>query len=322
MSTHKCEVIRIKKEPHPNADALSIVKIKGWQCVVRTDDWTDGQLAAYIEPDSIVPDTEPFAWLKSDSPHWNRIRARRFRGIISLGLLVPAPAGANEGDDVMELMGVTHYEPPLDLSSGGDDEKGPHGYFPVYDVENFNRYGSTLQPGEEVIATEKIHGASARFCWTEGRMWASSHNNWKKQDSKNWWWSALAQNPWIETWCKANPDLVLYCEVFGNVQKLKYGAKPGQLFVRVFDILDKNRWMEVDEIAQKDWGTQLKWVPTLYRGPFDEALLRKLADGESTIEGADHIREGIVVKPIHERSDPAVGRVQLKMISPVYLEKK
>jgi len=53
MSTHVVEVVKIKKENHPNADSLSIVKVRGWQCVVRTDDWEDGQLAAYIPPDSL-----------------------------------------------------------------------------------------------------------------------------------------------------------------------------------------------------------------------------------------------------------------------------
>jgi hypothetical protein len=38
-------------------------------------------------------------------------------------------------------------------------------------------------------------------------------------------------------------------------------------------------------------------------------------------EGAKNIREGIVVKPERERTDPTIGRVQLKIISNTYLEK-
>ena len=79
--------------------------------------------------------------------------------------------------------------------------------------------------------------------------------------------------------------------------------------------------MEVDEIAQRDWGAQLKWVPTVYRGPFDEAKLRQLAEENSLIEGADHIREGIIISPVKERVDPELGRVKLKIVSPKYLEK-
>ena len=359
MSTHVVEVIKVKLNPHPNADSLSIVQVHGWECAVRTQDWEDGDLAAYIPPDSVVPETEPFAFLKSDSQNWNRIRARRFRGRISLGLLVPAPKGAKEGDDVMEQMGITHYEPPMPLSSGGDNEKAPSGYYPTYDVENFNRYGDVFREREEVIATEKINGESARYVWVQqdleggcnidwvdgepktsavvvgksGRMYCSSHYNWKKQDEKNTWWQALKQNPWIEEWCRANPGLVLYGETFGYVKNYKYGAKPGQVFFRVFDILDKDRWMGVDEITDRGWGrptlgsdtgilAQLHWVPEVYRGPFDEAKLRELAEEDSLIDGANHLREGIVISPVKERVDPSLGRVKLKIVSPRYLEKK
>ena len=58
-----------------------------------------------------------------------------------------------------------------------------------------------------------------------------------------------------------------------------------------------------------------------YRGPFDESKLRELAEGESLVPGAGHIREGIVIKPIIERTTPELGRVQLKMISNKYLTK-
>jgi len=34
---------------------------------------------------------------------------------------------------------------------------------------------------------------------------------------------------------------------------------------------------------------------------------------------AGHMREGVVVRPLHERNDPDVGRVILKSISPDYL---
>ena len=43
--------------PHPNADILSIVKVFGYTCVVRTQDWKDRSVGAYIPPDSAVPDT-------------------------------------------------------------------------------------------------------------------------------------------------------------------------------------------------------------------------------------------------------------------------
>ncbi len=32
-----------------------------------------------------------------------------------------------------------------------------------------------------------------------------------------------------------------------------------------------------------------------------------------------HMREGVVVKPLHERTDPKLGRVVLKYVSDLYL---
>ena len=58
-STHKVEVVKVKLECHPNANALSIVKIYNYQVCCRTDDWKDGDMAAYIPPDSLVDTTRP-----------------------------------------------------------------------------------------------------------------------------------------------------------------------------------------------------------------------------------------------------------------------
>ena len=60
-----------------------------------------------------------------------------------------------------------------------------------------------------------------------------------------------------------------------------------------------------------------------YEGPFALAVVRAHADGKTTY-GDDHIREGVVIRPRHERTDPRIGRVVLKYIGDAYLldEKK
>jgi RNA ligase (TIGR02306 family) len=289
--------------------------VMGWEVCLRSEDWVDGELAVYVPPDYVVPDTELFAWLKSDSNNWNRIRTRRFRGRYSHGVLVPAPVGLVEGDEAMTVLGIERYEPPLPASAGGDNEPGPPGFYPKYDVESYQRYRSILVPGEEVVVTEKIHGANARYVFTADRIWAGSRTNWKAQDDKNLWWQGLGQNPWIEAWCRAHPGLVLYGEVFGQVQNLKYDTKPGQVKFLAFDILKHDEWMDWDEAASMG----ARWVPLLFRGPFNESACIELACGDSSI--AKNMREGVVIKPVHERRDAEAGRVQLKIVSPRYLEK-
>ncbi len=62
-------------------------------------------------------------------------------------------------------------------------------------------------------------------------------------------------------------------------------------------------------------------VPLLFSGPYDEAKAPLLAEGSSTVPGAKHVREGCVIRPVIERTDPEIGRVQLKIVSSGYLER-
>ena len=66
----------------------------------------------------------------------------------------------------------------------------------------------------------------------------------------------------------------------------------------------------------------LPWVPLLSDHTlFDLKTILELAEGESLIANANHIREGIVVKPLLERTHPEIGRVCLKVVSNAYLER-
>ncbi len=329
MSTHSCDVVKIKLEEHPNADSLSVVRVGGYQCVVKTEDWKDGDLGTYIPPDSLVPTSNPqFAFLQKKDRSQERVKAIKLRGVWSQGLLIHAPKGATEGQDLMKDLGIKHYEPPLSMSTGGDNEQAPPGHYPKYDVENFNRYNTVIQEGDEVVITEKIHGANARYKWYNGRIYCGSRTNWKKEYEKSIWWRALRQNPWIEEWCKTHPDFTLYGEVFGQVQNLKYGAGSNDIFFRVFDMWDGTKWLDYHEAMvyakHKDYPgshPRIKWVPVLYVGLFDENYARELAEDNSSFSDAQHHREGIVIKPIHEKWDQELGRVILKIVGNKYLAK-
>ena len=325
MSTHNCPVVRVKFNDHPNADSLSIMEIDGYEVAMRTADWEEGQLAVYIPPDYWVPDTEVFAWLRGtsqSSTSWQRTRTKKFRGRYSYGFLIPLPdaiSHLNPGDNAMESLGIIRYEPPENTLSG-DNEAPPEGFYPKYDVENYQSFRKLFIPGEEIIATEKIHGCNARFCFVDGRMRAGARDNWKKQDSTCLWWKGITQNPWIEQWCRQNEGLVVYGELFGNVQNLRYGAIGGQLFFKAFDILHGTKWLAYDH-ARGVAGALLQWVPEVYRGPLDFDAMMKLATGDSKIGGVNHMMEGVVIRPVIERYESGFGRVFCKVVSPRYLEK-
>lgn len=324
MSTHKVEVVRLGPiEKHPNADTLGVVQIWGYTAIIRLGEYAEDDLVAYIEPDYVVPDTETFAFLRD-----KRIRAKRLRGIWSQGLVIRAPDGASEGDDVMEALGIVRYEPPVKFNRFGGikgenlDAEKPHeslASIPKYDLENFRRYHTTFTEGELVHITEKLHGTNARYAWRDGRMWAGSRSFWRKPTDTptDWWWCAIDQNPWIVDWCRAHEDVVLFGEVFGSVQDLTYGAKPGEFRFLAFDVFSGGRFIGAEDfrlaIAPKFR------VPLVHNGPIpDRGCLEELSRMDSTFGG---ISEGIVIKPHQERFDRTVGRVALKLVSDRYLER-
>lgn len=329
-STHKVEVVPVVLEEHPNADSLSIVKIWGYQVIVKTEDWEGKNIGAYIPPDSVVPQTPEFEFLGDHT----RIKVRRFRGIFSQGLLVNAPNDSKIGEDVSEILGVTRYEPPESLTMGGQRTKAPEGFRPKYDVDAWQRYKHLFEDGEQVLITEKIHGANARFAFVNEEMHCGSKTEWKKQDESNLWWKCLKNNAWIEDFCIANQELTIYGEVFGNVQELKYGAEKNDYFFRAFDLWNSKdgrflSWIEVNEkmnsfckTSGSDWMDcwPIKWVPVLYEGPYNENLT-ELSNGDSEILGAQNIREGIVIQTVEEKFNPEIGRIKLKVVSDRYLEK-
>jgi RNA ligase (TIGR02306 family) len=385
VDTHKVEVVDVEMEKHPDADSLSIVRVYNFTCVVRTADWEGVTKAAYVQPDSVLPDKPEFRFLKETAnlrkerdevremvtsgtltpeqaaarfveieakidanTKYLRVAVRKLRGVISMGMLLPCPEGAQVGDDVAELLGVTHYEPPtMDEIEGGrkhagDDVASPPGgvYAPMYDVESVYKYASLFEAGELVYVSEKLDGQNARFVATIGNnewqrqespsgavssvcnvdMHAGSRKEWKKKEGGSNWWRVQDQNLWIPKWCFDNQEQVLYGENFGWVGDLKYGSKQGQLWFRAFDILNGSEWMSAEPFRAAFHPDQR--VPDFGIMPFDFEKLQKLADGPSLILGANHMREGIVIKPLLERRHYKLGRVMVKMVSNAYLEKK
>lgn len=313
-STHRVDVVPVALTPHPNADSLSIVRVHGFTVCVRTEDWRERATGAYIQPDSIVPATDQFAFLGDH----RRIKVKKMRGVVSMGLLVPAPDGSNIGDDVADLLGVTHYEPPVRFAAG-ESAPPPNVYAPTYDIESARRYADLcMTPGELVIVTEKIHGANGRWLWDGEAFHAGSRTWWKRSGSGSIWWAALDQSEALRGWLRANPGDVVYGEVYGKVQDLRYGVDNGVRLV-VFDILRDAKWM--DAIDARAHAPFLPWVPTLYVGPYDWAEVEKHAEGPSVLAGGSQVREGCVFKPLEERDHLEVGRVCLKIIGSGYLER-
>jgi hypothetical protein len=101
---------------NPNSDTLMMTEVLGHPVQFKEGAFQEGSLAAYIPVESMVPLAHPeFEFLKSpnhpERTH-ERIKAKRLRGVFSMGFLMPAPAGAAEGQDIAKDLGVYKYEEP------------------------------------------------------------------------------------------------------------------------------------------------------------------------------------------------------------------
>lgn len=336
MSEFHVNVVRLGPfTKHPNAETLDITKVFDYTVVAKQGNFKEGDLVVYVPIDSVVPDNEEWHWLapvNSDGTErfplgqlpekYRLIEAKKIRGIFSQGCLAFLPQGEwSVGDDVAEVMGITKYDPPVPMTTGGECEAPPRGWvIPTYtDIEGMRRYPDVLQEGEDVIITEKLHGANARYVHDGERLWVGSHTQIKRRDPDVLWWQvAIAEE--LETKLAQAPNLVFFGEVYGQVQDLKYGVKSGARFA-VFDVYDvkAQRYLDFNDAFDVAKSIGLKWVPILAQGAWFSNLA-SLCEGKSTL--ADNVREGIVVRPIKERWNDQVGRVILKRHGEGYLLRK
>lgn len=325
-STHKAEVVPIELKEHPNAENLSLVSIYGYTVCVNTKQWEGIDKGVYIVPDSLVNTLRPeFAFLyKGDGISSNpddyvvRIKTMKLRGVNSMGLLIPCPEGFEVGDDCAEFLGVQRYEPEFQGSTGGDCVPAPKVYAPKYDVDSYHRYLDLFEDGELVWVSCKIHGANARFTYVDGQQYCGSRSQWKKQSESDIWWRALKNVPEIGEFCKSNEGYVLYGEVYGQVQNLKYDLN--DVYFRAFDILRGSQYLDVQDFLDYCNMWKVPVVPTIQiNWPLDKSKVLDFAEGKSLI--ASHVREGCVIKPMKERNTVEIGRLLAKIVGNDYYTK-
>jgi RNA ligase (TIGR02306 family) len=311
--------------PHPNADRLEIATVLGWQVVVPKGRYRPGDTVVYFPPDALVPSEHSDRFGVTQYLANGRVKCARLRGVPSYGFLATLEVpGASVGTNLAEHYGVTKWLPPFRPSAG--DALPDHPRFPRYtDLENLRNFPAVFAPGEEVVLTEKVHGTNCRVGIVAGERMAGSHNLRRAQPAERqhenpYWlpWLLPSVAALLEHFAADHDRVVLFGETYGRgVQSFHYGALEGLQFA-AFDLLVGERFLDWDELAAVLQRFQVPAVPELWRGPFSRAAVVQHAAGRTTL-GAEHIREGVVVRPVHERWDAQVGRVILKFVSDDYL---
>lgn len=327
MSIFAVLVRRLELFPHDNADLLELAKVDDYFCVVKKNQFKTGDLVAYIPEASLLPAAlveEMGLAGRLAGPEKNRVKAVKLRGALSQGLVLPARPQWKEGDDVTAELGIVKWIPPIPVDLTGELAPAPVGWHGYTDIENIKRYPAILQPDDEVVATEKVHGTCTLLGWLGGVRAMSSKGYGGdgtviKEDEKNLYWRMARKYQLFEKIAGLN-NVMLFGEIFGTgVQDLGYGRPKGEPNFLAFDISINGCYLDYDDFAQICSARDIPRARVLYRGPFGPDCLAQ-GSGAETISGkAVHMREGIVIRPIKERYVHGLGRVILKSMNDAYL---
>ncbi|GAA2109471.1 RNA ligase (ATP) [Actinomadura alba] len=365
MSTLRVAAEQLTIHPHENADALELAQVGLYRAVVAKGRYRTGDWALYIPEGSLLP-AELIEELgltgRLAGSQKNRVKAVRLRGELSQGIICNpqavddidlAAANADDRDFAAEL-GVTKWVPPIPVHMAGEMLPAPD-LIPWIEIEDVKRYPTIFEPGEPVVATEKVHGTACLFTLAldergvatgadgsvTGDYFVSSKGFGPKRlaiahDAKNLYWRAIEGHGVLKAAARIaelfdTERVGVFGEVFGKgVQDLAYGTTAGgeRPGYAVFDVAVQMpgvvRWLDPAELADVLEKVGLPAVPRLYEGPYDEAALIELATGRETVSGAsEHLREGLVVRSATSRySTVTGGRAIAKFVSPAYLTRK
>lgn len=327
MSTFAVLVRRIEVFPHPNADLLELAKVDDYHCVVKKDQFKTGDLIAYIPEAALVPAAliaEMGLTGRLAGSEKNRVKAVKLRGALSQGLVLPARPHWKEGDDVTAELGIIKWIPPIPVHLAGELTPAPDGWHGYTDIENVKRFPGVLQPGEEVVATEKVHGTCTLLGLLGGVRAVSSKGYGAggktiKEDEKNLYWRMARKFNLFEKMAGLG-NVMLFGETFGaGVQDLGYGMQKGEPSFFAFDLSINGRYVDYDGFAKICRERDIPISHVLYRGPFGPECLAHTSGTETFSGKAVHMREGIVIRPVKERYEHDIGRVILKSVNEVYL---
>lgn len=361
MSTFTVTAEQITIHDHPNADALELAQVGGYRAVVAKGAYETGDWAIYIPEQAILPHSlieELGLTGRLAGKDKNRVKAIRLRGELSQGIVCRpsaiaswfGPGGAFDGDDLEShaerrtdfagLLGVTKWVPEVPAHMAGVMVEAPE-LLRWVDIENIKRFPTIFEPGEPVVASEKVHGTCCLTTVTaDGQVLVTSKGFGGKglgiaESDTNLYWRAVRAHGIAEIAVKIlnqfGADRVgIFGEVYGRgVQDLGYGVNAGHTpGYAAFDIAvdepgEGVRWLDSRWVAEAGVEFGLPLVPVLFEGPYDEAALVALAEGETVIGDAAHIREGLVVRPeVERRSGVLGGRAIAKFVSAAYLTRK
>lgn len=334
--------------PHPNADRLDLVSYGYYQAITQKGRFQVGDEAIYIPEGALLPpdllEKEQMTGYLA-GPQKNRVKAIKLRGILSQGILLKASDyDTTDHCNLASRLNITKYEPPVPSTFIGNAKPkgGLLGLLLNYDIENFKKYGRHIPPGSPFSITEKLHGTCLQVAYLANQSdlddgvaitskGLGARGIHLQDDREGNLYLRLAYSLGLD---KAVRNLcksfgyrrgILLGEIYGPVQDLNYGLTENTY--AAFDLFIEDHLGMCHFVAPEPfrlWCSQhqIPTVPTLLEGLWAEGIADPIVSGLTTIKGATHIREGIVIRVDCNTKFSQYGRLILKHINPDYLLRK
>jgi RNA ligase (TIGR02306 family) len=349
------------------ADNIELGVVGGWNAIVKKGEYTVGDYVVIATTDAVIPkEISDSIGVTNYLRKGQRVRTVKLRGVYSECLIIPFDSLPQmktmyatgigyywkEGEDLMEILGIHKYEPPIkqiQLSSGRKVKYKDNPNFGVYfKFPNLKNVSGMFTEEDHVEITRKLHGTNARYGIVRknklslfdkvkrffGNKWVGyeyvygSHNVEKGSDSQGFYdtdvWRTVAEKENIKNvlWEYAReltPEeigsgVVLYGEIYGAGIQKNYDYGLTDIRFAGFDLVINGRYQPVisSRLTIKHV-LQLPYVEVLYKGLWSQEIQDSFVFN-NFIEGTKVPHEGIVIKHINgERNKVA------KVINPDYL---
>lgn len=273
------------------ADKIEQARIGGWNCIIQKGEYNVGDLVVVATTDAVIPESLSDAMnVTNYLRKGQRVRTVKLRGVYSECLIIPITyilQGVKrvEGADVMGLLKIFKYEPPVKQITLGSGRKIRYSENPnflvYYKFPNQKNVPEMFNEEDMVQITRKIHGTNARYGivkkiklslwdkvkkffrvadkWIDYEFVVGSHNVEKGSDSQGFYdtnvWYEVADKYEIKKkmWDyvkKYTPEeigsgLILYGEIYGAGIQKGYDYGLEEIKFAGFDVMWGGEYMSI-----------------------------------------------------------------------------
>jgi len=158
-----------------DADNIELALLNGWNCIVKKNTHKVGDLVICAITDAIIPNSlSEELGIKNYLRKGERVRTIKLKNVYSECLIIPLSFIHNygedttfEGKDMMGILNITKYEPPVRmvrLSTGKKIKYSENPNFKIYHkFPNIKNIPKMFDEYDYVEISRKIHGTNARY---------------------------------------------------------------------------------------------------------------------------------------------------------------